>query len=515
MGDTQSTIKTLRELNSDLVRQITELRKKFAEVEAENIEVKAENAKLRQDMEEYEIRFAKLEQNDKEKTDLIAKLDDIKEIKEQSLQDKGTECHRTVTNISSHIDVSQLKVENQPNEEEAITLNPMPEIEHSSIQSEESKIRGLLWNNGTYVPASSRITFPSIENHSDKETSIHYETNDSDIYQKSETRCSASPICTEPVAEQRHYYGKSLEDIEIDEFLYSKDKKRVSNMMRERNREKKLQCESPSQEAHSISQNTASITSRERKNEQGLIREMILSEEEKHVTEISLTQNSNQVSENHVSDITILSVSRSKTLLNLATLYRKACDAEKQAIKANQDEILCWYHYVIEFDNQVKDIMKNEQKQTERARKIYSLFEKIDHFTKKPDIEYTDEHDNSSDDQDESKTRSSASSELPEASVNASTGTEVSEVSDTNANDNKPQSLITALSDDEPENFSDDDEFTNDNEEDGSFCGFSDDDDEDTEFLASQTIDIYTDVSGICVPAFSRFSLEARYTTDN
>ncbi|CAG8805701.1 4978_t:CDS:1, partial [Racocetra persica] len=64
------------------------------------------------------------------------------------------------------------------------------------------------------------------------------------------------------------------------------------------------------------------------------------------------------------------------------------------------------------------------------------------------------------------------------ALVNASTGTEVSEVSDTNANDNKPQSLITALSDDELENFSDDDEFTNDNEEDGSFCSFSDDDDE-------------------------------------
>ncbi|CAG8655181.1 2164_t:CDS:2, partial [Racocetra fulgida] len=102
-----------------------------------------------------------------------------------------------------------------------------------------------------------------------------------------------------------------------------------------------------------------------------------------HVTEILLTQNSNQVSENHVSDITILSVSRN--------------------------------------------------------------------------------------DQD---------SELPEASVNASTGTEVSEISDTNANDNKPQSLITALSDDELENFSDDDEFTNDNEEDGSFCSFSDDDDE-------------------------------------
>ena len=107
----------LRKENTEVKAKYDEAMGEIAEVKAENIEVKAENAKLRQDMEEYEIRFAKLEQNDKEKTDLIAKLDDdIKEIKEQSLQDKGTECHRTVTNISSHIDVSQLKVENQPNE---------------------------------------------------------------------------------------------------------------------------------------------------------------------------------------------------------------------------------------------------------------------------------------------------------------------------------------------------------------------------------------------------------------
>ncbi|CAG8771917.1 34407_t:CDS:10, partial [Gigaspora margarita] len=37
---------TLRELNSDLVHQIAELRKKFAEVQVENIEIKAENAKV-------------------------------------------------------------------------------------------------------------------------------------------------------------------------------------------------------------------------------------------------------------------------------------------------------------------------------------------------------------------------------------------------------------------------------------------------------------------------------------
>lgn len=58
MGNPQSTIKTLRELNSDLIRQITELRKNFAEVETENI-------KLKQD-EEIEARFVKLERNDKD-----------------------------------------------------------------------------------------------------------------------------------------------------------------------------------------------------------------------------------------------------------------------------------------------------------------------------------------------------------------------------------------------------------------------------------------------------------------
>ncbi|CAG8607143.1 3280_t:CDS:2, partial [Diversispora eburnea] len=58
---------------------ITELRKKFAEVEAENV-------KLRQDKEEIEARFIKLEQSDKEKTDLIAKLDnDIKGIKQDQI----------------------------------------------------------------------------------------------------------------------------------------------------------------------------------------------------------------------------------------------------------------------------------------------------------------------------------------------------------------------------------------------------------------------------------------------
>ncbi|RIA96923.1 hypothetical protein C1645_753829, partial [Glomus cerebriforme] len=81
----QSEIDSLREINLKLLAEIiTELKKENAEVKAENIEVKAENAKLKHALEEHEARFMNLEQRDKEKTILIAKLDDdIREIKQE------------------------------------------------------------------------------------------------------------------------------------------------------------------------------------------------------------------------------------------------------------------------------------------------------------------------------------------------------------------------------------------------------------------------------------------------
>ncbi|RIA94450.1 hypothetical protein C1645_734751 [Glomus cerebriforme] len=80
----QSEIDSLREINSKLLAEITELRKENSEVKAENIEVKAENVKLKHALEEHEARFTNLEQRDKEKTTLIAKLDDdIREIKQE------------------------------------------------------------------------------------------------------------------------------------------------------------------------------------------------------------------------------------------------------------------------------------------------------------------------------------------------------------------------------------------------------------------------------------------------
>ncbi|RHZ88873.1 hypothetical protein Glove_21g45 [Diversispora epigaea] len=147
MENIQFVIKTLRKLNSDLIYQIAEFRKECAnikadniEVKTENIEIKAENMKLKQTLEKYESRFMKLEC-------------DVLLIKKQNLQNKDTNILKVPVNlqvpslhensdntftkdISSHIDVSQLKAESQPNEKKAITSNSMHKTVYNSTQSE-------------------------------------------------------------------------------------------------------------------------------------------------------------------------------------------------------------------------------------------------------------------------------------------------------------------------------------------------------------------------------------------
>src|SRR6266542_3240868 len=202
---------------------------------------------------------------------------------------------------------------------------------------------------------------------------------------------------------------KSMEERETDAFLGEVYKKSVSNDIRQRNREKKLLRESAIQDSSSVTKEKKSQSHKKREAE-NIVQDVfdftaISAPEKNHMTEISMTENSLPVTENtnEKNSIVILSVAKSKLLLNLACLYQKACDVKKQRIRVNQDEILCWYHYVIEFDNQVKNVMKTNRigekkakgqiydfiiaqlgtkrntllKQTQRARSIYKLFEKI------------------------------------------------------------------------------------------------------------------------------------------
>ncbi|CAG8792092.1 14138_t:CDS:1, partial [Gigaspora rosea] len=209
---------------------------------------------------------------------------------------------------------------------------------------------------------------------------------------------------------------KSSEDKKTDSFLDEVHKKKVSNEIMQRNRENKLLRESATQDLSGFTKVDISSVTKDKNSQSHKKREAenIVQDafdftatsvtEKNHMTKISMTGNPLPVTENtEKNSVVMLSVAKSKPLLNLACLYQKACDAEKQRIRANQDEILCWYHYVIEFDNQVKNVMKIKRigekkakgqiydfiiaqlgtkrntllKQTQRARSIYKLFEKI------------------------------------------------------------------------------------------------------------------------------------------
>ncbi|CAG8529939.1 18421_t:CDS:10, partial [Gigaspora rosea] len=137
----------------------------------------------------------------------------------------------------------------------------------------------------------------------------------------------------------------------------SENKKRVSNEIRQRNREEKLQCDLASQEAHSISQNTTSTTSCELKNKQGLIQEMI-SSKERHLP----PDNGDIIS-----------------------LYKNACNAEIGAIEANREETLCWCFYAREFKSMYKDFMVSNKVGEKKAKG-------------QPGVVFTDDQNSSSDD---------------------------------------------------------------------------------------------------------------------
>ncbi|PKY59176.1 hypothetical protein RhiirA4_550285, partial [Rhizophagus irregularis] len=164
-------IKSVVKDNPELLRsnmkraENAEVKAKYIKVMDENAEVKAENAKFKCVLEEHEARFTRLEQRDKEKTNLIAKIDDdIKEIKQ------------SLANASS-------------------VKNP---------------------NNVVRLDKLEKMAKPS-------------NTSDSTFNSN-----ACKPIRTET---------KSLEDKETDDFLDEQYKRKVSDEIRQRKREKKLQGE--------------------------------------------------------------------------------------------------------------------------------------------------------------------------------------------------------------------------------------------------------------------------------
>ena len=121
MSNTQS-IDSLRELNVKLLAEITELRKKFAEIESENAEipelrrkvadVEAENAKLRQIIEENAKRDVRVKELEQKNTELEARLAIVEQssvaVNGQSQNDKEAIPEVTISTVDVSV-VDQLK----------------------------------------------------------------------------------------------------------------------------------------------------------------------------------------------------------------------------------------------------------------------------------------------------------------------------------------------------------------------------------------------------------------------
>ncbi|RIB15225.1 hypothetical protein C2G38_1596241 [Gigaspora rosea] len=174
----------------------------------------------------------------------------------------------------------------------------------------------------------------------------------SDVYQGSKIQCSISSIHTE---------SKSPEDKEI-EFLDRVHKERISNVIGERNREKKLRSQGLSSDNNSSEQsnslyNVKTVTletnpknSTEKipynqKVERGLRLELFIctkdnNHKKKKVFDIQIPEFSLEE---------ILTGSGKVTSQNIVDLFRVA-------MKIRQKESLCWYCYYKAYENRVNDV---------------------------------------------------------------------------------------------------------------------------------------------------------------
>ena len=322
----QSEIDSLRQRIIELEAENAEVKAKYIKVMDENAEVKAENAKLRCALEEHEARFTRLEQRDKEKTNLIAKMDDdIKEIKQSSANASSVENPNNVVRLG--------KLEKMAN-----PLNTSDSTFNSNV---------------------------------------------------------CKPIRTET---------KSLEDKETDDFLDEVHKKRVSDEIRQRNKEKKIQRES------TVPSNLSCVTETSLRNhdenESNTKTVNIVHDQEKISLEDSVQKMPERLNEDvsqRESDSDLITEivrdllqgflvddfqrefintefidrehsNSSPVTEELARLFHQASIARKNSIKAKQEEISSWGRYSERFEDKVMKLRskdKNLKDKTARSQ-IYN-----------------------------------------------------------------------------------------------------------------------------------------------
>ncbi|UZO01013.1 uncharacterized protein OCT59_012122 [Rhizophagus irregularis] len=372
----QSEIDSLKEINSKLLAEISELRKENAEVKAENIEVKVENAKLKHALEEHEARFTNLEQRDKEKTNLIAKLDDdIREIKQEQNVNILAQSNTFIPKSPIHSISSQSSIS--------------PNIEGISKQSDCSD-HSIEKNNAD--PISQDFDSIPLD-----------QTNISSVVDQYDTTES-----------------KSLEDDrETDSFLDEVHRKKVSNEIRERKRKIKLQHELTTQDSSSVTsvsscpptsscsgKNVEKLCLKERDKQNTPSHQKILYREKvERGLRQELSSFCSKDSDGRVFDIQIPEFSLEAILTGSSKITAQTIvELFNVAMKVRHKEILCWYCYYKAYEDRIRDFKStnkiddqsartlvyseiksllpditdvNLRKITSRAKKVYVLFEGI------------------------------------------------------------------------------------------------------------------------------------------
>ncbi|CAH1767989.1 12325_t:CDS:2 [Entrophospora sp. SA101] len=246
-------------------------------------------------------------------------------------------------------------------------------------------------------------TSEQIENTSDN-------ASNSDVCQELKIRCSTSPIPTET---------KSSEDKVVDDFMDRKEKERVSNIIRKRNKGKKIQDQKLIQKTiqsewaepkvgdssqTSAESEQVSIDQKipyNQKVEQGLMHELSVCAEDNDIENNAIHGlSSDKPFDIQIPELSlevILTESSRVTAQNIADLFNIA-------MKVRQKEILYWYCYYKTYEdrignirsiekiddksartsvyNEIKSLLPditdvNLRKITFRAKKIYILFEGI------------------------------------------------------------------------------------------------------------------------------------------
>ncbi|CAB4401908.1 unnamed protein product [Rhizophagus irregularis] len=280
---------------TELEAENSGLRNKLSVSDAEIAELKRRNIEFLRANKEYN------ERRDAENAKLKARIEELEKNKEDS----------SAENVRRDVEIAEIKAE-------VVRLAEGAQARDNNEESKQLTSRQSEVISKEMISGYDQNTIDEIE----PQSSVSSNTINlvSNVYEKE----GVSDHALVPSA-------KSSEEKETDAFLNEVDKKMISDRIRQRNREKKLQ----------------------RKNEQVLIQEINSSMKEKHILSAVTEISANQVRPNSLAERN----EERAVHPDIISLYETACGAEKKAIEANREETLRWCFYAREFKRMYKDFM--------------------------------------------------------------------------------------------------------------------------------------------------------------